>query len=102
MLKAPERQSEAPLARLAEVATNNKRLYRAFLLKEELRLLYHLPDLDRAPEHLEAWLALASRSQLKPFVKLVRTIRRYRDGILAAVASGSATPGSKASTPRSG
>ena len=41
LLKAPERQTEQQLARLAEVAATNKRLYRAFLLKEELRLLYH-------------------------------------------------------------
>jgi transposase len=88
LLKAPERQTDAQLARLAEVAATNKRLYRAFLLKEELRLLYHLPDPDRALEHLQAWLAWASRSQLKPFVKLARTIRRYRDGILAAVRLG--------------
>jgi hypothetical protein len=45
-------------------------------------------DPDRAPEHLTAWLAWASRSQLKPFVKLARTIRKYRDGILAAVRLG--------------
>jgi transposase len=88
LLKAPERQSEQQLARLAEVAHTNKRLYRAFLLKEELRLLYHLPDPTRAAEHLDAWLAWASRSQLKPLIKLARTIRRYRDGILAAVRLG--------------
>ena len=88
LLKAPERQSEAQLARLAEVAATNKRLYRAFLLKEELRLLYHLPDPSKAAEHLAAWLGWASRSKLRPFVKLARTIRKYRDGILAAVRLG--------------
>ena len=88
LLKAPERQSEEQLARLAEVAHTNKRMYRAFLLKEELRLLYHLPNPTRAAEHLDAWLAWASRSQLKPFIRLARTIRRYRDGILAAVRLG--------------
>ena len=60
LLKAPERQTEQQLARLAEVAATNKRLYRAFLLKEELRLLYHLPETDQAPEHRKAWLAWAS------------------------------------------
>ena len=88
LLKAPERQSPQQLARLAEVAATNKRLYRAFLLKEELRLLYHLPAPSKAAEHLDAWLAWASRSKLKPFVKLARTIRKYRDGILAAVRLG--------------
>lgn len=85
LLKAPERQTPQQLARLAEVAATNKRLYRAFLLKEELRLLYHLPNPSNAAEHLDAWLAWASRSKLKPFIKLARTIRKYKDGILAAV-----------------
>jgi transposase len=59
-----------------------------FLLKEELRLLYHLDDRSLAEAHLAAWLAWASRSELKPFVRLARTIRRYRAGILAAIRLG--------------
>jgi transposase len=85
LLKAPERQSPRQLAALAEVQHANRPLYRAFLLKEELRMRYHLEDSATAPEHLTAWLAWASRSKLKPFVKLARTIRRYRNGILAAI-----------------
>ena len=34
---------------------------------------------------LDDWLAYASRSRLKPFVKLARTIRRYRDSIEATI-----------------
>jgi len=63
-------------------------MFRAFLLKEKLRLLYHLPDPTLAPAHLDAWLASASRSRLELFVKLARTIRRHRDGILAAIRLG--------------
>ena len=55
---------------LAEVQHANRSLYRAFLLKEELRLLYQLDRPALAPEHLDAWLAWASRSKLEPFVKL--------------------------------
>ena len=69
------------LARLGEVQHANRALYRAFLLREELRLLYHLPDRALAPAHLDAWLAWASRSRLTPFVRLARTIRRHREGI---------------------
>jgi transposase len=88
LLKAPERQTIGQLATLADVQAENRRLYRAFLLREELRLLYHLPDRDPAPDHLDAWLAWASRSRLKPFVKLARTLREHRDGILAAIRLG--------------
>ena len=88
LLKAPERQTVAQLAALHEVSQVNRRLYRAFLLREELRLLYHLDDPAAAPAHLEAWLAWASRSRLKPFVKLARTLRARRDGVLAAIRLG--------------
>ena len=88
LLKAPERLTDRQAAKLAEVQHANRGLYRAYLLKEELRALYHLPDPALAGEHLAAWLAWASRSKLKPFIRLARTIRRYRDGILAAIRLG--------------
>ncbi len=88
LLKAPERLTARQQTKLAEVQHANRGLYRAYLLKEELRALYHLDDPAAAPEHLTAWLAWASRSKLKPFIKLARTIRRYHEGILAAIRLG--------------
>jgi transposase len=85
LLKAPEKQSIDQLALLGEVQQANRALYRGFLLKEELRLLYQLEDPTLAPAHLDAWLAWASRSRLRPFVRLARTIRNHRDGVLAAI-----------------
>jgi len=85
LLKSPAKQTTGQLALLAEVQQANKALYRAFLLKEELRLLYQLEHPALAPAHLDAWLAWASRSKLEPFVKLARTIRRHREGILNAI-----------------
>lgn len=98
LLKAPAKQSIEQLALLHEVQQANRSLYRGFLLKEELRVLYQLEDPRLAPEHLDAWLAWASRSKLDPFVKLAHTIRRHREGILAAIRLGSRTGVSKAST----
>jgi len=88
LLKAPVKQSVEQLALLHEVQQANKALYRGFLLKEELRVLYQLEDPRLAPEHLNAWLTWASRSKLDPFVKLARTIRQHRQGILAAIRLG--------------
>jgi transposase len=88
LLKSPDKQSVPQLALLGEVQHANKPMFRAFLLKEELRLLYQLKDPALAPAHLDAWLAWASRSRLEPFVKLARTIRRHRAGILAAIRLG--------------
>ncbi len=87
-MKAPGKQSVEQLALLAEVQQANKALYRGFLLKEELRLIYGLEDPRLAPAHLDAWLAWASRSKLEPFIKLARTIRGHRQGILAAIRLG--------------
>ena len=83
--KAPERQS---LGSLGEVYLHNRRLYKAFLLFHELRLLYQLDDPMLAAAHLDGWLRWASRSRLKPFVRAARTLRRHRDGILAAIGQG--------------
>jgi len=88
LLKAPNKQKPQQLELLAEVQHANKALYRAFLLKEELRLLYQLERPALADAHLDAWLAWASRSKLEPFVKLARTIRLHRHGILAAIRLG--------------
>jgi transposase len=62
LLKSPDKQSIPQLALLGEVQHANKAMFRAFLLKEELRLLYALEDPALAPAHLDAWLAWASRS----------------------------------------
>src|SRR2546425_12930288 len=88
LLKAPAKQKPEQLQLLAEVQRANNALYRAFLLKEELRLLYRLERYALAPAHLDAWLDWASRSRLEPFVKLARTIRLHRHGILAAIRLG--------------
>ena len=41
-----------------------------------------------AEKHLDAWLEWASRSRLASFVRLGRTLRQYRIGILAAIRLG--------------
>ena len=87
LLKAQENLSGKDLAKLALVAAANRPLYRAYLLKETLRAVYREPP-DKAREKLKAWLAWASRSRLRPFVKLARTIREHKAGILAAIEHG--------------
>ncbi|HUL47242.1 MAG TPA: ISL3 family transposase, partial [Steroidobacteraceae bacterium] len=87
LLKDTANQTTKQLLKLAEVVLTNRPMYRAFLLLGELRYLYRLPK-DEAAERLDAWLAWASRSRLKPFVKLARTLRAHRHGVLAAIELG--------------
>lgn len=79
---------KAGMAQHSELQRLNKRLYRSYLLKEGLRGLYDRLDPAEAERHLKRWLAWASRSKLGPFVKLARTIRSHREGVLDAVRIG--------------
>lgn len=74
--------------RIATVMATNAPLFRAWMLKA---LIVSILDEDceaRARSRLKKWLAWASRSRLKPFVKVARTIRKYLDGIMAYIRTG--------------
>jgi transposase len=79
----PERLTERHQLKLARVQQTNKDLYRAYLIYQQLRMIYRVP-LEQALELLDAWLKWARRCQLAPFVKLAKTINKQRPGIEAA------------------
>jgi transposase len=85
--KNPENLTDRQAAKLAEIQKTNGPLYRAYLLKEQLRQIYRV-SAKQAEKLLEQWLAWARRSRLPSFVKLARTITAQRDGILSAVKHG--------------
>ena len=82
--KNPEDLTERQQAKLAWIAKVNAPLFRAYMLKEQLRALIRLKGSD-AIAMLNAWLAWASRSKLPAFVDLARKIRKNRPGIEAAL-----------------
>ena len=73
--------------KLAQIQRINQRLFRAYLLKEQLRQIYRV-DPAQATSLLDAWLKWAWRCRLAPFVKLAKTIRDRRAGIEAAIQNG--------------
>jgi len=85
--KNPENLTDRQAAKLATIQKTNGPLYRAYLLKEQLRQIYRLPA-KQAAKLLDGWLAWARRCRLPSFVKLARTILAQRDGILAAIRHG--------------
>jgi transposase len=84
LLKNPENLTDKQAVTLKNLEQANAPLYRAYLLKEQLRELLKLPPKE-ALEMLKSWLAWASRSRLKPFVKLARTLRRQRAALEAMI-----------------
>jgi transposase len=85
--KNPENLTDRQQAKLATIQKTNARLYRAYLLKEQLRQIYRVGAAP-AEQLLDGWLAWARRSRLPSFVKLARTITEQRAGILAAIQHG--------------
>lgn len=83
--KAPERLTTRQERTLATIQLTNRGLYRAYLLKEQLRAVFHEPDSAGAIELLDAWIAWARRSRLPSFVKLAATVQADREAIVATL-----------------
>ena len=84
LLRNWENLSSKQKGTIRDLERANKRAFRAWQLKEELRDIMSMP-LFAGRRALDEWLAYASRSKLAPFVKLARTIRHYRDSIEATL-----------------
>jgi len=82
--KNPENLTIKQKAKLEWIVTADPRLYRAYLLKEALRLIFQMPP-DQASEALDRWLSWARRCRIPAFVDLARTIAVYKTRILASV-----------------
>ena len=64
-------------------------MWRAYTLKEALRAIFQ-PGLTLADVTIliDRFISKATRSRLAPFLRLAKTIRRHRDGILQAIRLG--------------
>ena len=82
--KNPENLTENQQVKLAWIAATDPRLYRAYLLKEGLRVVFQLPH-DAAVEALDRWISWARRCRIPSFVKLQKSIVKHRVRILAAI-----------------
>jgi len=83
--KQPENLTDRQRTKLAFIQTLNTPIYRAYLLKEQLRGIYHAPTTEDALALLDAWLKWARRCRLEPFVKLAKRITERRANVEAAL-----------------
>jgi transposase len=86
--KAPEHLTEKQQLRVQMIAENNNRLYRAYRMKEMLRLLLKIKDVDEAEATLKRWLWWASHSRIPAFKELYEKIKRHKQHILNAIRLG--------------
>jgi transposase len=87
LLKNPDNLTERQAESLAKVARLNTTLYRAYLLKEELRLVFQLRG-EAAIKQLDAWCSWAQRCRIEPMVELYQRIKKHRASIEASVTHG--------------
>jgi transposase len=85
LLKNPEDLTDTQADTLAAIHATGGKVPRAWAMKEMVRAIF-VPGLsiDTVDELIDRLLARLSRSRLKPFIRLGRTIRKHRQGILAA------------------
>ena len=85
LLKNPEDLTDRQAQTLTALTASGGKLARAWALKEMVREIFK-PGLTLAAVErlIDRLLGRLSRSRLQPFVRLGRTIRKHREGILAA------------------
>jgi transposase len=89
LLKNPGDLTDDQAVTLRKIKRRGGDLWRAYALKEALRAIFadDLAEEDVAIL-LDRFCSKAQRSGMKPFVTLAQTIRKRREGILAAVRLG--------------
>jgi transposase len=89
LLKNPTGLNDDQAAVLRKLKRRGGDVWRAYTLKEAFREIFS-GDLtpEQAGQLIDRWVSRASRSRLPAFVKAAKTIRKHRDGILAALRLG--------------
>ena len=89
LLKRPENLTEQQADTLARLKAAGGEVWRAYALKEAVRGIFEPGlSLEDVTLLIDRLLSRLARSRLEPFVRLGKTIRKHRDGILAAIRLG--------------
>jgi transposase len=73
---------------LRDLETANRRIYRAWRLKDEFEHFWTYLAPWAARRFLKSWTTAALRSRLAPLRKFVHTLRNHMDGVLAFISTG--------------
>jgi len=90
LLSARENLKHGHKLLLSRLMSVNRRLYRAYLLKEQLRHMLHHPwqYCGALRRNLEVWYRAAVRSRLPEMAKVARRLRPYFDSVIAGFMHG--------------
>jgi transposase len=83
LLRGAENLTEPARNRLDDLMALNEPLYQAYLLKEDLRQLWHQPSVDAAGAFLSGWIQRAEATGLHHFRKLAATLKSHALQVLS-------------------
>lgn len=81
LLKNPWNLTRQENQKLSAIQRNNRRLYRAYLLKESFQQIYNVATLEAADRLFREWYRWARRSRLAPLVRVAQTMKEHWPGI---------------------
>lgn len=83
LLKGLENLKTSSMTRMMALMELNEPLYKAYLLKEDLRMFWSLPDAEAGKAFLNEWIAEARALGNRHFIRLADTLDSHRPGLLA-------------------
>jgi transposase len=83
LLKGLENLKPGALGRLMRLMEVNQPLYEAYLLKEDLRMFWNLPNAKIGRDFLDRWIAQARATGNKHFIRFAQTLDTHRSGLLS-------------------
>ena len=89
LLKRPDHLTGDQAGTLRKLRRRGGELWRAYTLREAFRAVFAGDlNIEQVTELIDRWISKASRSRIDAMVKAAKTIRKHRDGILAAIRLG--------------
>ncbi len=83
LLHGLENLKESGMNRLMALMETNEPLYAAYMLKEDLRMFWSLPNAEAGKAFLDDWIAVARGLGNRHFAKLADTLDSHRSGLLS-------------------
>lgn len=88
LLKNPWNLRRQERAKLRDIEKSNRRIYRAYLLKEQFLSLFEYRSPGWAKRMFKVWYQWARRSRLTPFKRVAKTMHTHFDKLLGFIRQG--------------
>ena len=85
LYRRSDNRSRQDTRTLKALEKGNRRIYRAWQLKDEFEQFWDYSSTHAAEAFLKSWTTSALRSRLEPLRRFVRTLRKHQAGVLAFI-----------------